>query len=80
MIKSGLLLFNPLIRQLSKESSALIDFEVDKIQSCRYLKRWTVFLEKKLVILFFFLLIVRKSLDIAIFAVKNGISNFLFMK
>ena len=78
--KSGLLLFKPSILQLSKESSLFIVFDVDNIQSYLFLKRCTVFRDEIFVIHFFFLLIVRKSFDIAIFAETYGTDNFLFKK
>ena len=59
IIKSGLLLLKPFKRQLSSELSLLIDLEVDKIQSYSDLIRWTLFLERELVIHLFLLLIVK---------------------
>ena len=80
MSKAGLLLSRPFILQLSRELSLLILLEVDNNPSCLDLIKWTIFLEKILVIHFPFLFIVKKSLDIAILAEIKGILNFLLIK
>ena len=75
--KSGWLVLSPSSLQFKRELSSFIDFEVEIIESYFDLKRWVIFSDLSLVIRLLFLLIVKKSLDMAILASIKGKPFFL---